>query len=140
MLLEALALMVCIGVAIVILFAPARHLYSPSCIFLFWWAKLGMRQGRDNSSLSAGAMMSLSSTQHGFAGDTSGRKTRTPQARQPPPKRRGGARPPGGSKNRARAKKAGDASEAARKGAQLHEPPDSHLAHLQKSVPEKMTN
>ena len=117
MLREALALAIFISVTSVVLFTPVRHLHSPSCILLFWLAKLGLQTGQTNNSTSSLSILCSRATYIVIAGNCTSRNTEDVAAHQQWSKLRGGGRPPGGSKKRAKAKKAGEASAAARKGA-----------------------
>ena len=117
MLREALALAIFISATSVVLFTPVQHQHSPSCILLFWLAKLGLQTGQTNNSTSSLSILCSRATYIVIAGNCTSRNTEDVAAHQQWSKLRGGGRPPGGSKKRAKAKKAGEASAAARKGA-----------------------
>ena len=117
MLREALALAIFISATSVVLFTPVRHRHSPSCILLFWLAKLGLQPSQTNNSTSSLSILCSRATYIVIAGNCTSRNTEDVAAHPQWSELRGGGRPPGGSKKRAKAKKAGEASAAARKGA-----------------------
>ena len=116
MLLEALALVVCISVAICILFTPVRHLHSPSCIFSFWLAKLRWKTKTSALSLLPSSMLHSVLAYSVMAGSSRSQKTQNAEAHLKLRAGGPGGRPTGGNKKRAKSMKASDASAAARKG------------------------